>query len=183
MNSAAVLGKLVRAEYALASAPLRVLDRAAARHLRMDSTLRIIVQTGVDALDSAAERWLGRPTLAASRHDDPEDDSPNIPTANANPHPPAPVGDRSDSEPRATGGVGAADGDEPNTDIPEPGHVQEVNRVAEDLLEELEEAPLVGELAESPEQEKERMAELRARHLVEEFEAEQRARHAKFQDS
>lgn len=69
------------------------------------------------------------------------------------------------------------------SDLPEPVQVDETSRVAEELLEDMDEAPLVGELAEAPEEEKERMAELRARHLVEEFEAEQAARHARFQES
>jgi hypothetical protein len=196
MTSADLFRRLARAEYALASAPLHALDRTAARHLPEDSTLRIIVEAGVDALDSAADRWLGRTQPTESEHPEsehpesehaeswhPESEHGTRGTSPKDSGPPAPGTDPSERETPNTDVLVAPTGPDPD-EVPTPGHVrQEVDRVAEELLEELEEAPLVGELAESPEEEKQRMADLRARHLVEEFEAEQRARHARFQDS
>ena len=53
-----------------------------------------------------------------------------------------------------------------------------MERVAEELLTELDEAPLVGELADADEDERQRMADLRAKHLVEEYEEQKRAKRA-----
>lgn len=164
-----VFRTLVRAEYTLLSTPLRVADRVAAQRFPADSPLRVTLERGIDTLDALALRLLGTAP-----------DTEAAPRSEAKPY---------TATPQPSAETDAVDDDAHSEPAPapasaeDPGHADEIERVAEELREEQDEAPLSGELAAAPDDEKERMAELRARHLVEEFEAEQRARHERFEES
>jgi hypothetical protein len=93
--------------------------------------------------------------------------------------PPASGADRSDeASPAVTGAV-----TDQALDPSDTLNGEEVERVAEELLEGLVEAPRAGELAEATDDEMQRMADLRAKHLVMEFEAQQEAKHARLDGS
>lgn len=166
MTSPDLLRTLARVEHALISAPLHAVDRAIGRVVPAESAVRITFERGIDALDAATDRLFGRSA--------PAPDGTESATARS-----------TDAPRRPAPQPAAAPPSEPVQPVgPEqPADAHKIDRVADELLEDLEEAPLAGELAETPPDEKHRIAELRAKHLVEEFEAEQRARHERFEQS
>jgi hypothetical protein len=175
------LRKLARAQYSLVTAPVRALEGAVARLFRPDAAVRVTLERQVDALDATVERLLGTT----------EQSSPSAPSGRV-------VAARPDARvetelPDDDNGKEAAQNehdeqDDPSDHAVDPSEVvgsvpvEERNRLAEELLEELDQTPLVGELDEAPEDAKQDMADLRAKHLTEEFEIEQ-ARRARSQDS
>ena len=166
--------KVLQVEYVLLRTPLSLLERRlGAQSAVADSKLRSTLERSVSTLDKAAARLLGDGGSApASAPAAPRETAPAAAPAPAEQTTtdPAPE-EQSAPEPVSEAGPGQVDGS-----VPAPE--DEVERVAEELLTELDEAPLVGELADADEDERQRMADLRAKHLVEEYEEQQRAKRA-----
>lgn len=114
--------------------------------------MRVGVERGLDTLDAVAGQLLSPPS--------PSNDRANGRVADARAKSPA-----AEDVP-ADGNV------EPTHDEVELSHDDEVNRVVDEIREELEQKPVTGELADPELQEVQ--AELRAKHLVEEHEEEKR---------
>lgn len=159
-----VARKLLRAEYALLRTPVSLLERRLVAHaVADDSTLRLTLERGLSTLDKALARLLGD----AGDRVEPAVETPraeNLPTDQPQP------GER----PIATATSSEADRERDSDPLPK----DEVERVADELRTALDEAPLAGELADADNHDKQRMADLRAKHMVEEYEEQQRAKKA-----
>jgi hypothetical protein len=141
--------RAVQLEYSLLRAPLAVVKRNLTSRLSQDSKLRVGVERGLGTLDAVAGQLLSSPST--DRHDGSADERPKS---------------------RAAADVPADGNVEPTHDEIELSHDAEVERVVEEIREELDQKPVTGELADPELQEVQ--AELRAKHLVEEYEEEQR---------
>jgi hypothetical protein len=166
--------KAVLAPYVLLRTPLGLIDsRLAARYLPDDSRVRTTIARGLGSLDATAARLLG--TVA------PPDGTADDGAAKVTVTPPAPAEPATASPAQAEPPVGDAGADP--SDVAAPGRpevpAEEVEQVAEELLAEREEVPHAGELGEVDDEEKLRQAELRAKHIVEEYEQEQQAKRAR----
>jgi hypothetical protein len=146
--------RAVQLEYSLLRTPLAVVNRGLASRLRKDSKVRAGVERGLGTLDAVAGQLLSPPSTERR----------NGSSSNGS------------GEQRAKSPAAAdvpADGNVESThDEIELSHDDEVERVVHEIREELDEKPVTGELADPELQEVQ--AELRARHLVEEYEDEQR---------
>jgi hypothetical protein len=179
MTITAPLRKLAHVQYSLASAPVRALEQLVARLFPDDAAVRVTLERQVDALDAAVARLLGTTETAPATDARPESSDPSRRVAANLPDLRADAEHRDDKSDKDGGQPGRDEQAEPSNHATQPSNpahsvpVEERNRIAEELLDDLEEAPLVGELAEAPEDAKQQMADLRAKHLAEEFEAEQ----------
>jgi hypothetical protein len=144
--SNSVVRKVVQVEYALVRTPLAVLDRRVLTRLDEGSRIRLSFERGLQTLDAAAGRLFQAPKSAARETPDPF----QTPTAAAPETPDAFA----------------------VTDPPVDVAVDEVERVADEILADQDEKPMVGELADPDLQEVQ--AQLRAKHLLEEQAEEQR---------
>jgi hypothetical protein len=146
--------RAVQLEYSLLRTPLAVVKRNLTSRLSKDSKVRVGVERGLGTLDAVAGQLLSPPST-----DRPSTDRPSASGA-----------ERAKS--RAAADVPADGNVEPTHDEVELSHEDEVSRVVDEIREELEQKPVTGELADPELQEVQ--AELRAKHLVEEHEEEQR---------
>jgi hypothetical protein len=141
--------KAVQVEYSILRAPLAIVNRGLASRLARDSKVRLTVERGLGSLDAVAGQLLSKPSSAQRNgHRD---------------HKPEPS--------RAAADVPADGNVESTHEEAEVTHEDAVERVAEEILEEQEQKPVTGELADPELQEVQ--AEVRAKHLVEEYEEEQ----------
>jgi hypothetical protein len=144
-----------------------------------DAAVRVTLERQVDALDAAVARLLGTTEPAPANDARPESSDRSGRVAANLSDVRADTERRDDKTDKEGGQHGRDEQAELGDPAPKPSKpadsvpVEDRNRLAEQLLEELEETPPVGELAEAPEDAKQEMADLRARHLAEEFEAEQ----------
>jgi colicin import membrane protein len=145
-----VVRKAVQVEYSLLRVPLAVVNRGVASRFGADSKVRLTVERGLGALDAKAAQLLT--DSPPSRRDEG--------VGRARPTSPAAA------DVPADGNV------EPTHDEVQLSHDDEVQRVAEEIHEDLDQKPVAGELADPELQDVQ--AELRARHIVEEHEEEQR---------
>jgi hypothetical protein len=148
--------KAVQVEYSLLRTPLAVVNRGLASRLGTQSKVRTTVERGLGTLDAVAGQLLAKPSANGRKASNDEHNG------------------RSES-PRRQSPAAAdvpADGNvEPTHTQVQLSHEDEVERVAEEILEAQEQRPVAGELAEPELQEVQ--AELRAKHIVEEYEQEQ----------
>jgi hypothetical protein len=141
--------RAVQLEYSLLRTPLAVVNRGLASRLGKDSKVRVGVERGLGTLDAVAGQLLSSPST--ERRNGSGDERAKSPAAADVP----------------------ADGNVESThDEIELSHDDEVERVVDEIREELDQKPVTGELADPELQEVQ--AELRAKHLVEEYEDEQR---------
>ncbi len=162
MISNTLVRKAVQVEYALLRTPLAAVNRRLASRLGTESKVRLTVERGLGTLDAVAGQLLSTPSTRPTNnergnqgHDqawNPRDDKP--------------------AKSAAAADVPADGNVEPTHEQVELSHDEEVERVVEEIREELQQKPVTGELAD-PELQKVQ-AELRAKHLVEEHEEEQR---------
>lgn len=139
--------KAVEVEYAVLRAPLSLLDQqVVARYFDEASVVRTSFERGLDALDSAAARLLQQTQQPTERPEPPA----------TSPEPAAATGPATSPEPAAA--------TEPDT-LPEEEQ-EEVEELADELLEQEETETFRGELAD--EDMRRVQAELRAKHTVEE---------------
>jgi hypothetical protein len=172
--NSSLVRKVVQVEYSMLRAPLSILDRqVASRYLADDSKLRLIFERSLSSLDTAVGRFLDESAAAERGQDRSHDSAPTRPAAGADAETEAHQGE--------TTTRGQEQGDTESEHDRDDALAQEQKRVAEALLLEQEEHPLVGELADADAAEKERQAELRAKHLVEEFEEQQRIKQARLE--
>jgi hypothetical protein len=156
--STSLVRKVVRAEYSLLRGSVQAFDtRVAARYLPDDSPVRAVFGRGLTVLDAAAAHLLR------------SDQRPAHPSSTGSPDA-ADEGSANSNGATTDGATTAGATDSTAADIP----VEEVERVAEELLEERSQTPLTGELAEESQDDVLTMAELRAKHIVEEYEMQQR---------
>jgi hypothetical protein len=201
-----VARKVVGVEYTLLRAPLDALDRRLAARLGEDSKVCTTLERGLGGLDAVAARLLGGGSAAsAPAHEAPAPEAPEqAAPEQAAPEQEAPEQEAPEEAAREQAAPEqvaaddtAAPADAATATADSPGAVivdatetldespeateerveEEVERVSEELVTELAEKPLVGELADAGEDEIQRMADLRARHIVEQYEAEQAAKH------
>jgi septal ring-binding cell division protein DamX len=147
--------RAVQIEYSLLRTPLAVVNRGLTSRLRKGSKVRLGVERGLGTLDAVAGQLLSPSS------------SPSSSTDRRN-------GSATDERAKSPAAADVpADGNvEPTHHEVELSHDDEVERVVEEIREELEHKPVTGELADPGLQEVQ--AELRAKHLVEEHEEEQR---------
>jgi hypothetical protein len=155
MISNPVVRKVVQVEYTLVRTPLVLLDRRLLARINATTRIRTSLERGIDTLDAAAGRPL-RPAPPSS---------PSSRDAASAPEEAAPSGTAAEETVDVEAAFEAADR---TVEVP----VDEVERVAEQLLAETETTPPVGERADRELQEVQ--AELRAKHLLEEQEEEKR---------
>jgi hypothetical protein len=140
--------KAVQVEYSLLRAPLAVVNRGLRSRLAKDSKVRLTFERGIGTLDAVAGQLLS--PRSSHRRNGHGGEKPTTSPADV-----------------------PADGNvEPTHDQIELSHDDEIERVAEEIRDAQEQKPVAGELAEPELQEVQ--AELRAKHLVEEYEDEQR---------
>ncbi|MFN2562340.1 MAG: hypothetical protein ABR571_13730 [Jatrophihabitans sp.] len=149
MISNTLVRRAVQLEYSLLRTPLAVVKRNLTSRLSKDSKVRVGVERGLGTLDAVAGQLLSPPSTDR----------------------PSGSGDER-TKSRAAADVPADGNVEPTHDEVELSHDDEVARVVVEIREELEQKPVTGELADPELQEVQ--AELRAKHLVEEYEEEQR---------
>jgi hypothetical protein len=177
--SNAAVRKVVALEYAMLRTPLAAVDRQVAGRLAEDSRVRVPLQIGLGSLDALAGRLLGRPEPSGpSQQDEPAHDE--APTEEPQPD----AGGSDEAQParaRATRAprsrkqpAKGARTEAPLDEGPVEVEPDEVARVAETLREEQQETPVVGELADPELDVADVQAELRAKHLLQEQEEEQR---------
>ena len=171
MISRTLVRKVVLAEYSLVRGSLQAFDtRVASRYLADDSPVRVVFERGLTVLDSAAAHLLR--TQKDSAQESLQDTTAEDTTAEDT------TTEDTTTEDTTTEDTTAEDTTAEDTAVAsaavEADPVEEIERVAEELLEEREETPLTGELAEESDDDASAMAELRAKHIVEEYEAQQR---------
>lgn len=170
MTTALLARKVLHAEYTLLRTPLTVVERQLlTRCFADDSRVRVSAERALGSLDATAGRLLADPELVlrgqalrqrpASHEDGAEVDG---------------QAERLPAQGREIEQAGTADAER---------RQQERERVAEALLSEQDEKRHVGELARASGAEKERQAELRAKHRVEELEAERQAKQARIDEN
>lgn len=169
MNSRPLLIKAARVEYALVRKPLAVLDRTLSHRLPAGSPVRMTVHRGLETLDSTIGKLL-RPSSSGV--------SPLSPVSD----PAATTAPPVSSEPVETpGGEQTVNevvdssvlADEPVTTEELPA--DELEAVAEEILEQ-EQTVATGEIADASEDDQEALAELRAKHILEEQQDAKRLR-------
>jgi hypothetical protein len=157
--------KVVRTEYAMLRAPLVVVDRRLiARYLPDDSKVRVSLERGLHTLDVAAGRLLNEPAPKANR---PKDESPR----DESPRDESPKSDANEQQSASTHShleqvVPPAD----HADPQEPDVEEEREHIVEAILDE----PAVGELADPELDVADVQAQLRAKHLLQEREEQER---------
>jgi hypothetical protein len=148
--------KAVQVEYSLLRTPLAVVSRRLTGRLGRNSKVRLTVERGLGTLDAVAGQLLSEPQT-----DNRPGDTRREETRREEGRPKSPAA----ADVPADGNV------EPIHEEVELSHDEEVERVAEELREDLDQKPVTGELADPELQDVQ--AELRAKHIVEEYEQEQ----------